>query len=256
MAAEGSDKAIWATWYDLDESRRADFHAWLHEIYLPGLEKRPGYLWVAHYADQGGGTPKNEKGETILGYGEDVGGRASQYLILAAAESTDAFFSPNVLQLERDAPPEVARMLGLRRETRTGIFMEEKRVFGPAYPPGGYGLRPAPVVMFGSFRMPSVELEFDLGSWYLAERLALMQRTPGSIRTRKLVGVAGWAKYVAFYEFETLEDRARWKEVNTKMVRDPSHWTNRVVSQTRHTPNSPMIGLRSYPPPGVSSRTP
>lgn len=249
MANEGSDKAIWATWYDLDDANRDEFLGWLHQTYLPLLAKRPGYLWVVHYADQGGGAPTGEKGETLFGYGEGFGGKATQYVVACGAENTDTFLlKPNVIELEKTAPPEVARMLAMRRETRTGIFLEEKRVTGPAYPATGYGLTPAPAVMFGTFRMPTPEIEFELGSWYLAERLALMQRTPGSIRTRKLVGVAGWAKFAAFYEFETLEDRARWKEVNIKMVRDPAHWTSKVISSTRHVPGSPTIGLRTWPP--------
>ena len=73
-------------------------------------------------------------------------------------------------------------------------------------------------------------------------------RVEAEVALRELVGVAGWAKFAAFYEFETLEDRARWKEVNIKMVRDPSHWTSKVISSTRHVPGSPTIGLRTWPP--------
>src|SRR5438045_4426116 len=49
------DRALWVTWYDLPESGREDYLAWLHGTYLPNLLKRPGYLWAAHYATRGSG---------------------------------------------------------------------------------------------------------------------------------------------------------------------------------------------------------
>ena len=45
-----TDRALWITWYDLPDSGRDDYFAWLHQTYLPNLLNRPGYLWAAHYA--------------------------------------------------------------------------------------------------------------------------------------------------------------------------------------------------------------
>jgi hypothetical protein len=46
------DRGIWITWYDLPMEGRDAYFSWLHGTYLPGLLKRPGYLWAAHYASQ------------------------------------------------------------------------------------------------------------------------------------------------------------------------------------------------------------
>ena len=42
------DRGIWATWYDLDEKDREPFRDWLHQDYLPKLERSGKYLWVAN----------------------------------------------------------------------------------------------------------------------------------------------------------------------------------------------------------------
>lgn len=43
------DRGLWITWYDLPADGRDAHFSWLHGMYLPGLLKRPGYLWAAHY---------------------------------------------------------------------------------------------------------------------------------------------------------------------------------------------------------------
>jgi len=241
------DRAIWATWYDIDSGRRDEFLAWLHGEYLPALRARPGFLWVAHYADQGGGAPIAASGETVLKYAQDGMGTGTQFVLIAGAASTDVFLDPPIDEIEKQASEASGDMLSLRRGVRTVILLEEKRIYGPAHPPAGYGLVPGPCIMFGTFRMPTPEQEFELGAWYIKDRLPFMENTPGCIRVRKLVGVAGWAKYGAFYEFETLEARTRWKQENSKRVLDPNHWSNRMVGSTRHVPGSPTIGLRTWP---------
>src|ERR1700716_437241 len=47
-----ADRGLWITWYDLPDGGRDAYFSWLHGTYLPGLLKRPGYLWAAHYASQ------------------------------------------------------------------------------------------------------------------------------------------------------------------------------------------------------------
>lgn len=242
-----NDRAIWATWYDIDASQRDEYLAWLHGEYLPYLQARPGFLWVAHYADQGGGAPIAASGQTVFKYAQDEMGAGTQFVLIAGAASTDAFLDPPVRELEAEADRKFGGKLAWRRGTRTVILLEEKRVYGPAHPKDGYGLVPGPCIMFGTFRMPTPEQEFELGAWYLKDRLPFMLETPGCIRVRKLVGVAGWAKFGAFYEFETIEDRTRWKQQNSKRVLDPGHWSNKMVGSTRHVPGSPTIGLRTWP---------
>jgi hypothetical protein len=241
------DKAVWATWYDVAPDRREAYLAWLHREYLPFIAARPGYLWVAHYADQGGGAQLDASGKSILHTVRDGVGHGTQYVLAVGAASSHAFFEPSPDTVEAEADRLWPGMLGQRQGVRPNIFIEESRVYGPAHPPNGYGLMPGPVVMFGTFRMPSVAQEFDLGRWYILDRLAMMTRTPGCIRVRKMVSTAGWAKFAAFYEFETMEDRLRWKDANARLVLDPDHWSRRVVGSTQHVPGSPTIGLRTWP---------
>lgn len=242
------DRAIWATWYDIAADRREEYLAWLHGEYLPALKARLGFLWVAHYADQGGGAPITASGGTVFKYAEDGMGTGTQFVLIAGAASTEVFLDPPIPEIEKEASKS-SSMLSLRQGVRTVILLEENRVYGPAHPANGYGLMPGPCIMFGTFRISSPEREFELGAWYLKDRLPFVEQTPGCIRARKLVGVAGWAKFGAFYEFDSLEARTRWKQVNSKRVLDPSHWSNRMVGSTRHVPGSPTIGLRTWPAP-------
>lgn len=240
------DRAIWATWYDIAADRREEYLAWLHGEYLPALKARPGFLWVAHYADQGGGAPITASGGTVFKYAEDGMGTGTQFVLIVGAASTAVFLDPHISEIEK-AAAKSSHMLSLRQGLRTVILLEENRVYGPAHPADGYGLVPGPCIMFGTFRIAAPEQEFELGAWYLKDRLPFVEQTPGCIRARKLVGVAGWAKFGAFYEFDTLEARTRWKQVNSKRVLDPNHWSNRMVGSTRHVPGSPTIGLRTWP---------
>ena len=42
------DRAIWATWYDLPAEGANEYISWLHEVHLPEMLERTGYLWAAH----------------------------------------------------------------------------------------------------------------------------------------------------------------------------------------------------------------
>ncbi len=76
-----------------------------------------------------------------------------------------------------------------------------------------------------------------------------MARIPGVIATRKLVSVAGWAKHGILYEFTSLAARLEHFEVpHESLALDPKEWTGRVGSATIHTPGSPVIGPRIWPP--------
>ena len=42
------DRAIWAAWYDLPDEGAKEYIAWLHDVHLPEMLERSGYLWAAH----------------------------------------------------------------------------------------------------------------------------------------------------------------------------------------------------------------
>jgi hypothetical protein len=243
------DKGVWATWFDLDEDRGAEFLAWLHGTYLPFLRAKPGYLWAAHYASNGGGEAIRHLRENVLQRPQENIGAGSQHLVLVGAETPHVFLDPSVPDPVIGGDSRFAGMLGLRRETRTVLLLEESRVDGPAARDPRHGLTSAPAIQMGSLCMRSVEQELDIGRWYVQLRLPDMARTPGCVAARKYVSIAGWAKHAILYEFATLADRMRYfEEAQEAKAMDPSHWTWRIARTTVHAPGSPMVGLRAWPP--------
>jgi hypothetical protein len=240
------DVGIWATWYDLEDGIRDRFLDWLHKDYLPALKQRPGYAWVAHYRNEVGGEAMRRLGQSILTRPDEDIGSGTQFLMLVGAPSPHVFLAPSVLEPETSW--QFREMLAMRRGVRTAIFAEETRVSGPAawqHPPG---TTPAPAIQMGSFRVRSLEEEFDLGQWYAQYRLPFMAQMAGSVGARKLLSVAGWAKHAILYEFTSLEDRLKnFEEPHESLSADPKEWTGRIVRYTIHAPGSPFVGARIWP---------
>jgi hypothetical protein len=243
------DLGIWATWYDLADNDRGEFLGWLHGEYLPALKMRPGYAWVAHYQNQGGGPAMHHVRDTIVERPKEDIGTGTQFLMLVGAPSAHTFLDPSVLEVERAADKRSRDMLARRKGVRTGIFAEEARVSGPAARERPSGTTPGPAIQMGSFRVRTVEEEFDLGCWYAQYRLPHMAQMPGSIASRKLFCVAGWAKHAVMYEFSSLDARMKnFEEPHESHAIDPKEWTGRVVRYTIHAPGSPTVGVRIWPP--------
>lgn len=241
------DDGIWATWYDLADDTCERFLGWLHGHYLPALQQMPGFAWVAHYRNDGGGEKMRALGADILARPDEDIGNGSQYVILVGASSPQTFFSPLALEIEKDV--RFRDMLALRQGVRSAIFSEEARVNGPAIGQRPQGGTPGPAIQMGSFRVRSIEDEFDLGCWYAQYRLPHMARMPGCIAARKLNCVAGWVKHAILYEFVSLKARLRdFEEPHEALAMDAKEWTGRVVRYTVHTPGSPVIGPRLWPP--------
>lgn len=245
------DRGIWATWYDLADDSRQRFLDWVHECYCPYLRVQPGYAWVAHYRYTGGGPQMERVKATAIGHTRDAIGGGSQYLLLVGAASAHTFFKPSIQDLA--LPAGYDAMLALRLGMRTAIFTEEARVNGPEPGEFGPGACPGPAIQMGSFRMRTPEEEFDLGRWYAQYRLPFMAQMPGCIATRKLAGVAGWAKHSVLYEFVSLAARLRnFEEPHEARALDPTRWESQVIAGTVHTPGSPFIGERIWPPPALA----
>ena len=71
---------------------------------------------------------------------------------------------------------------------------------------------------------------------------------PGSVGTRKLVSVAGWAKHSILYEFISAE--AHWKyfiDGLDEYAGKNLDWTVEVINSTIHAPGSPSVGHRLWP---------
>ena len=243
-----SDKGIWATWYDLDDADREKFLGWLHATWLPALEKDGRYNWVAHYRDQE--AIKSETG--VAGPLDKVDAEegvpiGKQFLLLVGASSPHVFLDPLVLDGRDAVAVAGTEMLDLRRNVRHAVFVEEASVEGPDSPAAGAGTIPAPAIRVGCFRMRTPEDDFEAGQWYAQDRLPTMGRVKGSVRARKLLSVAGWAKHAILYEFVSPDARRRiWNEMRDSRDRDPKKFWS-IGPKTVHAPGSPTLGERTFP---------
>lgn len=240
------DLGVWATWYDLDATNKDRFLEWAHSVYLPYLRTMPGVSWAGHYGHEGGGPKMDHLVKSVIGRTEDDIGAGSQFVILVGAASPHTFFNPHISEIVW--PDGFQDMLDLQQGRRDAVLAEVHRVAGPDQE-NPIGAAPGPYIQMGSFRMSTVEKDFELGKWYAQHRLPYMAQMPGCIGTRKYVGVAGWAKHAVLYEFASAEARLKQFEVKHETHdQDSGAWHTKVLPFTRHAPGSPTIGPRLWPP--------
>ena len=76
------DKGLWISWYDLGEADRKGYLSWLHEHYLPGILKRTGVIWAAHYEAEKMAPPSR------LGHTKDQSvPQGGEYILLVGGET-------------------------------------------------------------------------------------------------------------------------------------------------------------------------
>ena len=248
------DQAIWATWYDLPEDLsdggRDEYLDWLHGDYLPALQARPGIAWAAHYESQGGGADMNK---VRANFPESVGmegvGDGTQFLMIAGAAEPWTLLAPSIVGEENALTGTARHMLDLRQGVRPCIFSVFARIDGPEMDRRPAGTTPGPAIQMGSFRAATLDDEYDVGAWYAQYRLPAMARMPGCIAARVMLSVAGWAKYSVLYEFTSLAARLEnFEKPHEALAFDEQEWSGRVVRYTMHTPGSPTVGQRIWPP--------
>ena len=83
------DRGLWVTWYDLPDAGGSDHLRWVHETYIPALLKRPGYLWVAHYASIAEDSAR--RGRRIDDPAVPTG---NAYILVVGAEDINVFGKP------------------------------------------------------------------------------------------------------------------------------------------------------------------
>lgn len=238
-------EAIWVQWYDIAEDRRADYCAWLHTDYLPRLVSRPGLAWAAHYRITGGGAQMDEIGAILARATAEEMPPGRQFVLLVGAPDPHVFFQPRIdLGETGDTAPMLAETLNVR----AAVFIEQAYVAGPEMAARPKGSVPGPAIQMGSFRTKTVEDEWDLAAWYAQYRLPAISAMAGCIGARKLVSVAGWAKHAVLYEYTSLQARQEGFQPHESLALDETVWTNRIINYTVHTPGSPHIGERIWPP--------
>jgi hypothetical protein len=239
------DRGIWITWYDLPAEGRDAYFSWLHGTYLPGLLKRPGYLWAAHYASQdlegGAGNAKRYKHVD-----DPKVGKGYHYMLLVAASDAGVFGDPVPSLINAAQPDEGKKMLAMRTGERANIFTEACRREGSAYHAYKEGMTGAPCIQVGSFDC-ELEFEEEMHAGYVLERMPKMCATPSCVRVRKLNSVAGWAKHGIIYEFASKAgfDRDYAPAVANSPLGLNGH---SVVPNLIHAPNGPNSALRIWPP--------
>ena len=244
------DRAIFATWYDLPDDGRDEFLEWLHGDYLPVLRDRPGYLWAANYASDGGGADMQAIRATFPARDPDLDiGDGTQFLMVVGAAEPWTLLDPSVTALEAAESGRARAMLDRRQGVRPCVFAEFARVNGPEIAERAFGTTPGPAIQMGSFRTAELANEFDVGAWYAQYRLPAMARMPGCISARVMLSVAGWAKYSVMYEFTSLEARMdNFEKPHEALALDTGEWTGQVIRYTVHAPGSPTVARRLWPP--------
>jgi hypothetical protein len=232
------DLGLWATWYDLPEAERSSHVAWVHEAYIPGLLKRPGYLWAAHYA-----TMPNETSSRVRHTDDASVPTGGAYILVVGGEDSNVFGRPGPDNLNADLPQESKKMLAMRVGVRTNIFAEGARVTGPASKDYKDGMTLAPCIQFGSYNV-DYRKEVDILEWYAQLQMPILEAAPGCVRTRKLASVFGWAKMGILYEFASVD--ARNKHFSGGRGGTPHKWQN-SVSQLIHAPGGPSVARRIWP---------
>ena len=241
------DIGIRAQWYDLPADGRAEYFDWLHNTYLPTVQKRPGYLWAAAYGIPGGDNNVTFH-ERMHRAPEGEVGQGSQFILAMGAENPHTFFLPEDEAWPEDTAPATVEMLGRREGVRTCVYSEVDRVSGPEADSRPLGTAPGPAVQWGSFRTEEWEQEFDVSKWYAQYRLPSVAEMPGVVAARRLACIAGWPHHGVIYEFTSLRARLDGFQKHESLGEVPGEWTNRVaLSQTFHQPGSPSVAERTWP---------
>lgn len=237
---------FWITWYDLPVEGRDAYLSWLHETYLPGILKRPGFLWAAHYATLKRPHP------THVRYANDSSVQTgNDYILIIGAEVANVFFqgtysdagpsSLHASQSEHDR-----KMLSMRIGERVNIMAETGKVEGHAASKYKGEKTLGPFIQLGSYNCPW-QKELEMQSWYSQGRMPAMAETPGGgISIRKLVSAAGWAKHAILYEFESLEANQQYFALH-KNRPDMKPWEDWVADSLVHAPGSPNLASRIWP---------
>lgn len=242
-AAQPMDRGLWITWYDLPEEGRDAYLAWLHETYIPGLLKRPGYLWAAHYASRARGSSSSSRVQHIDDPSVPAG---YQYILLVGGEDAHVFADPYPSALNAALPELGRKMLATRVGERMSIMVEAGRCEGGGAKDYTDGMTGAPAIQLGSFNCP-VEYEEEILAAYVQRRLPAQCGTDSCIRTRKLSSVVGWAKHAILYEYLSLEGFLR--DYEAARASSPLGMGGQsLVPALRHAPNGPNSALRLWPP--------
>ena len=235
------DRGVWISWYDLKPEKREAYLSWLHQRYLPAMLKKPGIAWAAHYVAEKEGPPAR------LAHTDDAAvPKGGDYILLIGASDAHAFSPPHPGETFEPITDSDAAMRALRVNERVSIMTEEARANGPEAKQQKDGTGLARAIQLGTFNALPGE-EDELLAWYARWRMRNMEKLPGLVRVRKLVGVSGWAKHGVLYEFTSVEERNAHFPMHENPYPELEKWTDKVVRKLIHAPRSPQVARRIWP---------
>jgi hypothetical protein len=173
MEKRMTDKGLWISWYNLPNDGREGYLAWLYENYIPGMLKKPGFLWAAHYA-----SAKIKPGPHVRHTQDSSVPTGNDYVLMFGAETPHAF-SQGTAAFTKGAPSKLhahltdadRKMLATRIGERVCITTEEARADGPEAKARGGKLTPGPCIQLGSFNGSTIAAEDELlcvADWRMA----------------------------------------------------------------------------------------
>ena len=237
------DRAIWAAWYDLPADGANEYISWLHEVHLPEMLERTGFLWAAH-VDNDKSEERAQNVNRRLTHTDDPSvPTGNGYLMLFGAESVHTFLDPSPAQLAERWRADEREMLGMRAGVRECVFVETGRVDGPEIARRTPGITPGPRIQMGSFNSNALANEEGMGAWYVQLRFPRMQTLAGCVGMRKLVSVCGWAKHAVLYEFDLNTSVEHYFQTEL----ESEAWSREMVGSLVHAPGSPSTGKRIWP---------
>lgn len=241
------DRALWITWYDLQESARGAYLAWLRDTYVPQQLERPGFLWAAHYASEENIVYAGQKGR-LKHINDGSVPNGTRFILLFGGEQSNVFFEPAPGEAHARLPPADRKMLSARTGERVNIMMEQARVQGTDAGTLDPAMALSPCIQLGTFNPgPAPGDEENLIGWFAQCRLPLMTRMPGAVRTRKLVSVCGWAKHGILYEFASVAARNEISlTYEEEHYPEQARWSDRIVRTVMHAPGSPSVAHRIH----------
>ena len=242
------DRALWISWYDLADTGRDAYSAWLQERYIPQRLAQPGLRWAAHFRSEVNprmsGIPAGAPGR--LRHTDDKAvPSGNAYILIFGADTPHAFAHPTPSALHATLPPDDRKLLAMRIGERTNIMIDEDRIGGPEAGKRKAGEALSPCIQLGSFNAGSADEE-EVLAWYAQWRLPSMNKLTGCVGIRKLVSVAGWAKHGVLYEFSSLAARNEHFPDHEKANPEMDAWTDRFVRKLLHAPGSPNLAQRIY----------
>lgn len=237
-----------AEWFDLEDAHRAGTTDWLHSTYLPAVRATSGVGWVGHYKCVAfppkrfieGAPDRVETTDPTVATGW-------QNVILTAALSAEVFFGQNNALEQLNATH--ANSLAKLRNYRSSVFLEEQVINSPEQRAAPYGMGPPPAMQIGHYNTNTPKDDEELARWYRGERFSRVSVTPGMVRGRKMLSIAGWGKHGVLWEFTDLPDGDYSFEHRFVAADREENWQGRhVLEYVTHCYGSPSTGRRVWPP--------